>query len=221
MELCFTDPGKERKHHQRPTRPLSDFLVAQCSATPATVAATPPCSATPFQTQISVRHLRGQGGRCDTIIFRGCSATPALHLQNSLKSLSLSPGHRAKITYGVYHFLGKQGKMVYTIGPERVHTIEASDPEKIRGHTSFQERKSSPKSKFWGRISGGRPRGYPGGHPGAKTSVKPSKPWKNKHFGADAHDPKARTSMTPGGLKKLRSEKLRAEFFPEGQRYTN
>ena len=41
------------------------FLVAQCSATPATVAATPPCSATcsatPFQTQISVRHLPGQG----------------------------------------------------------------------------------------------------------------------------------------------------------------
>ena len=44
-------------------------LVAQCSATPATVAATPPCSATPFQTLISVRHLRAQqggGGRCDT-----------------------------------------------------------------------------------------------------------------------------------------------------------
>ena len=37
-------------------------LVAQCSATPATVAATPPCSATPFQTQISVRHLPGHGG---------------------------------------------------------------------------------------------------------------------------------------------------------------
>ena len=37
-------------------------LVAQCSATPATVAATPPCSATPFQTQISVRHLPGMGG---------------------------------------------------------------------------------------------------------------------------------------------------------------
>ena len=42
-------------------------LVAQCSATPATVAATPQCSATPFQTQISVRHLPAQGGgRCDT-----------------------------------------------------------------------------------------------------------------------------------------------------------
>ena len=34
-------------------------LVAQCSATPATVAATPRCSATPFQTQISGRHLPG------------------------------------------------------------------------------------------------------------------------------------------------------------------
>ena len=62
-------------------------LVAQCSATPATVAATPPCSATPFQTQISVRHLPVQGGgRCDTKIFRGCSATPVLHLQNAIKS---------------------------------------------------------------------------------------------------------------------------------------
>ena len=37
-------------------------LVAQCSATPATVAATPPCSATPFQTQLSVRNLPGMGG---------------------------------------------------------------------------------------------------------------------------------------------------------------
>ena len=66
----------------------AEALVAQCSATPATVAATPPCSATPFQTQISVRHLQGKGGggRCDTKIFRGCSATPVLHLQNALKS---------------------------------------------------------------------------------------------------------------------------------------
>ena len=62
-------------------------LVAQCSATPATVAATPPCSATPSQTQISVRHLPGQGGaRCDTKILRGCSATLVLHLQNAIKS---------------------------------------------------------------------------------------------------------------------------------------
>ena len=43
-------------------------LVAQCSATPAIVAATP------------------RGGRCDTRIFRGCSATPVLHLQNAIKS---------------------------------------------------------------------------------------------------------------------------------------
>ena len=62
-------------------------LVAQCSTTPATVAATPPCSATPFQTQISVRHLPAHGGgRCDTKIFRGCSAIPVLHLQDTIKS---------------------------------------------------------------------------------------------------------------------------------------
>ena len=41
-----------------------------------------------------------------------------------------------------------------------------------------QERKSSRKRKLSGRISG------------------PSKPLKNKHFGADIHDPKARTSTT-------------------------
>ena len=65
-----------------------DILVAQCSATPATVPATPPCSATPFQTQISVRHLPGMGGgeRCNTKMFRGCGATPLLHLQNAIKS---------------------------------------------------------------------------------------------------------------------------------------
>ena len=53
------------------------------------------------------------------------------------------------------------------------------------------------------------------GRPGATDLVRPSKSWKNKHFGADVHDPKARTSTTPGGFKKLRSEKLRAEVpFP-------
>ena len=60
-----------------------------------------------------------------------------------------------------------------------------------------QEQKSSPKSKFWGRISRGCPRGYPGGHPGAKTSVKlkilekqafrRGRPWPE---GADVHDPR-------------------------------
>ena len=42
---------------------------------------------------------------------------------------------------------------------------------------------------------------------------------KNKHFGADMHDPKARTSMTPGGKKKNETsvgpKDLQAEFsFP-------
>ena len=63
-------------------------LVAQCSATPATVAATPPCSATPFQTtKFRCDTSRDMGGRrCDTKIFRGCSATPVPHLQNAIKS---------------------------------------------------------------------------------------------------------------------------------------
>ena len=57
-------------------------ILAQCSATPATVAATPPCSATPFQTQISVRHLPAKGGGGATPKFLGgrmrdTGATPA------------------------------------------------------------------------------------------------------------------------------------------------
>ena len=48
-----------------------------------------------------------------------------------------------------------------------------------------------------------------------KLRAGPRNPGRNKDFGADIHDPKARTSMTPGGFEKLRSEKLRAEFsFP-------
>ena len=56
---------REKENHYESSA-ISCNLVAQCSATPATVAATPPCSATPFQTQISVRHLlahRGGGVR--------------------------------------------------------------------------------------------------------------------------------------------------------------
>ena len=85
MELpeSSTQPNDRNNGRQNQDAALL-LLVAQCSATPATVVATPPCSATPFQTQISVRHLLG--GRCDTKIFRGCSATPVLHLQNAIKS---------------------------------------------------------------------------------------------------------------------------------------
>ena len=84
--------------------------------------------------------------------------------------------------------------------------------------SNIQERKSSPKSKFWGWISRGRPRGYPGGRPGAKNFGQALKILENKHFGADIHDPKARTSMTPRAFFffLIRSKKLRAEFsFPK------
>ena len=59
---------EQKKEERRAVKKGS--LVAQCSATPATVAATLLCSATPFQAQISVRHLPAQGeGRCDTKNF--------------------------------------------------------------------------------------------------------------------------------------------------------
>ena len=47
-------------------------IVAQCSATPASVAATPPCSATPFQRQLDVRHpWQLKGDRCDRLFGGG------------------------------------------------------------------------------------------------------------------------------------------------------
>ena len=46
--------------------------------------------------------------------------------------------------------------------------------------TKIQERKSSPKNKFWVRISGGHPRRYPSGRPRAKASVKPSKSFRHR-----------------------------------------
>ena len=43
----------------------------------------------------------------------------------------------------------------------------------------------------------------------------------NKHLGADIHDWNARTPMTPGRAKKLRAEKLRADFsFPNARTAT-
>ena len=59
------------------------IIVAQCSATPASVAATPPCSATPFQRQLDVRHpWQLKADRCDRVFWGACSAIPLLHLKN-------------------------------------------------------------------------------------------------------------------------------------------
>ena len=76
--------------------------------------------------------------------------------------------------------------------------------------------KNQPKEEVFGtdapRTSGGHLRGYPG----PKLRSGWSKSWKNKHLGADIHDPKARTSTTLRDFRKLRSEKLWAEFsFPK------
>ena len=50
------------------------------------------------------------------------------------RSVARPQGHRAQKAMVYTIFLGKQGKKVYAIGPERrVYTIEASDPEKKKG----------------------------------------------------------------------------------------
>ena len=61
-----------------------------------------------------------------------------------------------------------------------------------------QERKSSLNIKFLGRISGG----YPGGHPSPKTFTPSLGTQEHKVSCEDVPDPKARTSMTRGGLRK-------------------
>ena len=78
--------------------------------------------------------------------------------------------------------------------------------------TKYSGTKNQPKEEVFGtdipRTSGGHSRGYP------DPKLRSGRPrsWKNKHLGADIHDPKARTSTTLRDLQKLRSEKLWAEF---------
>ena len=75
-----------------------------------------------------------------------------------------------------------------------------------------QERKSSLNIKFLGGISHGCPSGYP---PGPKTFTPSLGAQENKAFCADVLDPKARTCMTRGGLRKPFIGKFRADScFP-------
>ena len=80
-----------------------------------------------------------------------------------------------------------------------------------------KNKKSAQRGSFWdGRPADIRGSFAPISRP--KTSVRAVKilEKKNKHFGADIHDPKARTSTTLRDFQKLRSEKLWAEFsFPD------
>ena len=72
--------------------------------------------------------------------------------------------------------------------------------------------KNQPKEEVFGTDIPRTSRGHSRGYPGPKLRSGRSRSWKNKHLGADIHDPKARTSTTPSGFHKLRSEKLRAEL---------
>ena len=61
------------------------------------------------------------------------------------------------------------------------------------------EKLNSRKEKVFGPDVLWTSWGHSRGSPGSKISGRPSKPWKNKHLGADIHDPNTRTSVTPGG----------------------
>ena len=77
----------------------------------------------------------------------------------------------------------------------------------------IQERKSSLNIKFLGGISHGHPGGYPGGRPGPKTFTPSLGVQENKDFCADVLDPKARTSVIRGGLRKTLCRRTSGLFF--------
>ena len=73
------------------------------------------------------------------------------------RSVARGRGHKVKEAIVYTIVLGKQGKRVYTIGPERrVYTIEASDPEKrekrrvstVVVYTFFREEKGTQTQTF-------------------------------------------------------------------------
>ena len=76
----------------------------------------------------------------------------------------------------------------------------------------YQERKSSLNITFLGGISRRCPVEYLGGRPYPKTFTPSLGAQENKVFCADAHDPKARTSMTQGG-KILYAGNFQADFW--------
>ena len=81
--------------------------------------------------------------------------------------------------------------------------------------------KNQPKEEVFGTDIPRTSRGHSRGYPGPKLRSGRSKSWKNKHLGADIHDPKARTSTTLRDFQKLRSEKLWAEFsFPSKHNFS-
>ena len=112
------------------------------------------------------------------------------------------------------------GKVLVLLVPRRDtrgnHFSEHFPEHPVSGRHLSSGTKNQPKEEVFGtdipRTSGGHSRG----HPGPKLRSGRSKSWKkNKHFGADIQDPKARTSIALRGFQKLRSEKLWAEFsFP-------
>ena len=84
----------------------------------------------------------------------------------------------------------------------------------ISFRTKNSRTKNQPKEEVFGTDIPRTSRGHSRGYPDPKLRSGRPKSWKNKHLGADIHDPKARTSTTLRDLQKLRSEKLGLNFRP-------
>ena len=67
----------------------------------------------------------------------------------------------------------------------------------------FGSNKKLTKEKVFGKDIPQTSGSHSGGRRGSKTSDRPSKPWTNKHLGADIHDPNARMSMDLEGSKNI------------------
>ena len=104
----------------------------------------------------------------------------------------------------------------YLFGPrEQPSRLEAKGLLAFQGQhgiTSVVRWNLRPRGSFWD----GRPADIRGSFARIsrpKTSVRAVKILENKYFGADIHDPKARTSTILRDFQKLRSEKLWAGHF--------
>ena len=74
------------------------------------------------------------------------------------------------------------------------------------------QEQNQPKSKFLGRCPADIRGSIRTDIPAQNFGQGCSKSWKNKHLGADIHDPKARTSTTLRDFQKLRSENFGLNF---------
>ena len=96
-------------------------------------------------------------------------ASPLATTQSGLQwHYSCGFGPRCGVARNAPHALGGYRRYVSRC-KQQLRAYCRTNRRRISGKKMYQERKISPKSKFWGRTSGGRPCRYPGGRLGGKN----------------------------------------------------